>query len=278
MRRLNCRPGELAVVINSFDVVNIGSIVRVLGRDAKACGKEFIWKVHATHMLTYAKGEKHFRRKKGSLADSDLQPIRGYPLGMDPAICVEEQLDIQAGRLQMFDVDMAGTISRETPEPRTNAKAFRIGSYQTAEQLIATLEECPPLQYALEQAVLDYKAIVEDDRSLAAAKSEAVDDWFELIAAEEKALARLITFIDTWLEMSVDLGDSEFFQCASGEGFAMRYFERLGVETLDQLGVFLIEGEHPGSSFNAAVLREDIDYANQVARNKGLEFRFLRVE
>ena len=55
MRRLNCRPGELAIVINSFDPANIGSIVKVLGRDAKACEKKFFWRTHAAHTLNYAK-------------------------------------------------------------------------------------------------------------------------------------------------------------------------------------------------------------------------------
>jgi hypothetical protein len=102
-------------------------------------------------------------------------------------------------------------------------------------------------------------------------------DWCEWIAADEKALTWLIAFIDAWLKMDVDFGDSEFFQCTSSDGYALRYFERLGVETLDQLGVYIIESEHPASSFNAAVLREDIDYANQVARSMGLEFRLQRV-
>ena len=45
-------------------------------------------------------------------------------------------------------------------------------------------------------------------------------------------------------------------------------------KTLDALGVEIIEGEHPGSSYYAAELRQDVDYANQVAREMGLEFRF----
>ena len=95
MRRLNCRPGELAIVVNTFDPANIGSIVKVLGRDAKACDKKFFWRIHAAHLLNYAKGDKQYRRRKGSLADADLQPIRGYPLGMDIAILVNEQLQIR---------------------------------------------------------------------------------------------------------------------------------------------------------------------------------------
>ena len=55
---------------------------------------------------------------------------------------------------------------------------------------------------------------------------------------------------------------------------AKRYFERFDYKTLDGLGVLIVEGEHPGSSYYAAVLRQDIDYVNQVARGLGLTFRF----
>jgi len=43
------------------------------------------------------------------------------------------------------------------------------------------------------------------------------------------------------------------------------------------LGVDIIEGEHPGSSYYAAELRQDVDYANQVAKEMGLGFRFRLV-
>jgi len=55
------------------------------------------------------------------------------------------------------------------------------------------------------------------------------------------------------------------------------YFEGLDDKTLNALGVEIIEGEHPGSSYYAAELRQDVDYANQVAREIGLEFRFGQV-
>ena len=81
MRSLNCRPGELAIVVNSFDPANIGSIVKVLGRDSKACVKKFFWRTYAAHTLNYAKGHKQYLRIEGSLADADLQPIRGDTWG-----------------------------------------------------------------------------------------------------------------------------------------------------------------------------------------------------
>jgi hypothetical protein len=270
MRRLNCRPGELAIVVNSFDPANIGSIVKILGRDTKACDRKFFWRTHAAHTLNYAKGDIQYRRRKGSLADADLQPIRGYPLGMDIAIGVVEQMAIREGRLQLFEVDMAGTITSNEKEPRTNAEAFRIGNYQTVEKLISAVQACPPLGFDVEQAVQDYKALIDD-------RAHMGEDWCDWVDSDETSLAWLIEFIDAWLEQSFDFGNSEFFQCTSSDGYALRYFQRFDVETLDQLGVYIIESEHPASSFNAAVLREDIDYANQVARSMGLEFRLQRI-
>lgn len=193
MRILNCRPGELAIVVNSFDPANIGSIVKVVGRDAKAFDRKFFWRTHAAHTLNYAKGDKQYRRRKGSLADADLQPIRGYPLGMDIAIGVVEQMAIRDGRLQVFEVYMAGTITLNVPEPRTNAEAFRIGGYGTVGQLIATVQACPPLEFAVEQAVMDYW-IHLGGHSSSLAQEDAV--WHEWITADPKALTWVIAFID----------------------------------------------------------------------------------
>jgi hypothetical protein len=275
MRKLNCRPGELAVVINSFDPVNIGSIVKVLGRDAKATDKTFMWKVHAKHLLKYAKGDKHFRRTKGSLADTDLQPIRGYPLGMDIALGVVEALDIKEGRLQVFEVDQIGTISADMPEPRTNADAFRIGNCTTADQVIAAADACPPLQFALEQALRGYKSMDDHGNSSPTTMdAEDEEDWRDWITEDQKLFTWMATFIDSWLETEVDPSDSEFFQNTSAEALALQYFRRVGYDTLEKLGVYFVEGEHPGSSFHAAVLREDVNYANQVARDLELGFRF----
>jgi hypothetical protein len=273
MRKLNCRPGELAVVINSFDSVNIGSIVKVLGRDARAPHKAFMWKVHAKHLLTYAKGDKHFRRTKGSVADTDLQPIRGYPLGMDIAVCMTEELDIKEGRLKLLYVDAIGDISADTTEPRTNADAFRIGQYKTVDEMIATVDACSPLLFAVEQALRSYKSFVDDNTSTTLGTEEN-EDWCDWIADNKRNFGWMSLFIDGWLEADANTSDSEFFQNTSAEVLAMHYLRGLSEGTLEKLGVYFVEGEYPGSSFNCAVLREDVDYANQVASSLGLSFRF----
>jgi hypothetical protein len=57
----------------------------------------------------------------------------------------------------------------------------------------------------------------------------------------------------------------------SGEAVAKQYFEGLDNKVLDALSVEIIEGEHPGSSYYAAELRQDVYYANQVALEMGLD-------
>jgi hypothetical protein len=49
-------------------------------------------------------------------------------------------------------------------------------------------------------------------------------------------------------------------------------------KTLDALGLEMIEGEYPSRSYYTAELRQDVDYANQVAREMGLGFRFRSPE
>ena len=60
---------------------------------------------------------------------------------------------------------------------------------------------------------------------------------------------------------------------ASGKYWRMDYRFADKRKTL-ALGVQIVEGGHPGSSYYAAVLRQDVDYVNNIARSLGLKFRF----
>ena len=110
MRKLNCRPGDLAITVEAFNPINIGSIVRVLHKHHNQSAlsvepDDFLWYVEAAHYLTYSKGEKVFRRKRGAAPDSYLRAIRGNPLGQDIAVQVIESLDRQEGKLRDFGID-----------------------------------------------------------------------------------------------------------------------------------------------------------------------------
>jgi len=43
---------------------------------------------------------------------------------------------------------------------------------------------------------------------------------------------------------------------------------------LEELGIVIVEGCHPGSTYYAAELRNDVDNANITARKLGLNYRF----
>jgi hypothetical protein len=54
----------------------------------------------------------------------------------------------------------------------------------------------------------------------------------------------------------------------------MSFFQDMDGKMLDALGVAIVEGDHPGSTYFAAELRGKMEYANAVAEREGLPFRF----
>ena len=84
MEKLNCSAGDLAIAIKAHNPSNIGSIVKVLRKHPNQyiipdeIG-QFIWMVEASHLLTYTKGGRIYRQKRGAVPDSYLKPIKGQP-------------------------------------------------------------------------------------------------------------------------------------------------------------------------------------------------------
>jgi hypothetical protein len=54
----------------------------------------------------------------------------------------------------------------------------------------------------------------------------------------------------------------------------MSFFQDMDGEMLDALGVVIVEGDHPGSTYFAAELRGEMNVANAVAEREGLPFPF----
>ena len=84
MGKLNCSAADLAIAIKAHNPSNIGSIVKVFGKHPNQyiipdeIG-QFIWMVEASHLLTYTKGGRTYRQKRGAVPDSYLKPIKGQP-------------------------------------------------------------------------------------------------------------------------------------------------------------------------------------------------------
>jgi hypothetical protein len=57
-------------------------------------------------------------------------------------------------------------------------------------------------------------------------------------------------------------------------GAAKVFFDSLDFDTLDELGIKIVEGEYPGSTYYAAELLGDVEVAKVVAARLGVPVRF----
>jgi hypothetical protein len=200
------------------------------------------------------------------------EPDKGLPLGWDPAIGVGESLDKKEGKLREFLVDESGTISDPVELRSTNADFYDLEEFKTIEALIEAIEFCPPLLHHFQKLRWEKMNELAETDKLHQALQDDDFGWRNWITEEGQAgLAWFIDQVEAWLD---DPAGKEAAEQFSGVALAKKHFERLDYQTLDGLGVQIIEGDHPGSSYYAAVLRQDIDYVNQVARSLGLTLRF----
>ena len=116
------------------------------------------------------------------------------------------------------------------------------------------------------KALLKLRAALQDE-------DEGWQDW--VILSGKKGVPRFRDAIEEWLGEPVNWMATDFWPDGwSSQGRALSFFRDLDFQTTDALGVQIIEGEHPGSSYYAAELRSDIIAANAAAAELGLPFRF----
>lgn len=120
-----------------------------------------------------------------------------------------------------------------------------------------------------ERAALERLAAVLDDPD---------DGWKAWVRAEgAEGLPRYTKIIKGWLAEPVNPREQEFFPSDwNAQGKALTFFQSTAAEVADELGVVIVEGEHPGSTYFAAELRGSVAEANAVAARLELPFRFRR--
>jgi hypothetical protein len=62
----------------------------------------------------------------------------------------------------------------------------------------------------------------------------------------------------------------------TAQGAALEFFQGMNCDALDALGVTIVEGEHPGSTYYAAELTGDVDVANKAAVAASISVRFKK--
>lgn len=193
-----------------------------------------------------------------------------------------------------FDVNECDTIvdsSIEEPKIRSDVFDLSVGESRAPESLVSEIEGCYPLTRHFQKLAWnerdDVRSSLDDDESLSSVArkrlvelAKALDDedegWVAWVLLEgTNGLPRFKDAVEDWLASPIEVEDYEWFPSyATAQGSAMKFFESLPFETLDALGVVIIEGDHPGSTYYAVELRQPIEEANSVATRLGMPFRF----
>jgi len=189
---------------------------------------------------------------------------------------------------------------------------IRISRLETPQDLIYAVEECEPLadhfrwlawderdahQFELDEDDRVRRRLAdeddEDERTylsdslMEPARRAQLERLVKLLKDEDNGwkrwvkdagndeLPRFHAVIEKWLSEPVDSNDLEWLpDDFGGQGNALSFFQHTAADVADELGVVIVEGEHPGSTYYAAELRNSIEDANQAAERLGLPFRF----
>lgn len=189
-----------------------------------------------------------------------------------------------------FEVNEWGTIvDPDFTEARTWGEVFErfwVEGIRDWKDVIREVECCQPLMSHFQVLASDEADRLEDlllqkpsakaRKILKALREDPDEGWRDWVQLEgEQGVPRFRDAIAEWLEQPADHAQSEWFPINYGaQGQAKAFFERMDWDTLDQLGVVIVEGEHPGSTYYAAELRIPLEDANEAAKELELPFRF----
>lgn len=199
----------------------------------------------------------------------------------------------------IFDVDSDGVITVPgIPEPKVRADVFERVDPQdvhTAHDLIRLVKCCEPLAERFRQLSRAYlakqtqpSAFLETlltQRSLRTGTQQLIvralrrnpeEGWRHWIEySGETALERFLQHVRDWLEEDIVWGEVEYFDPAwNGQAAAFAYFDEVPVRILRAVGVKLVDGDVPGSNYQAAILCKGLEQANEAAQrlDQGLRF------
>lgn len=104
-----------------------------------------------------------------------------------------------------------------------------------------------------------------------------LDEVLEWLEANPTNLSEATQRLRRWLDdtsLTYEDYDAADLNGVTAQGAALLFW-RDGDLDPDDFGIVIIEGEHPGSSYYAAELRESIEYANEAAARLGAPVRFV---
>jgi hypothetical protein len=201
-----------------------------------------------------------------------------------------------------FEVTEDGTLRMaDFAETKTRAEFYEDVADRwkgSPQDLSDAMDECKPLAWAVNSIYSDFRDAVAADigaaeseprqnsKRIAALKArlkklpeepeEGASAWLDGLTTSEFE-ANVVPQIQEWFSEppNWNFEDDYLPQAGTARGAALEFFRSMGAHAVDLLGVNIVEGEHPGSTYYAAELRGDVDVANRAAETAGLAVRFL---
>lgn len=213
------------------------------------------------------------------------------------------QPQVHAEPITEFEVTEGGTLRMaEYVEAKTRAEFYEDVADQWAgspQDLADAMDECQPLAWAVNSIYANLRDEIEADIGIAKTDAkrnkrrvavlnarlmklpedpeDGVSDWLLGFTMTEFE-ANVVPRIQEWFSELPDWAfeDEYLPQMGTAQGAALEFFRGLDAASMALLGVQIVEGEHPGSTYWAAELRGDIDASNCAAEALGLRVQFVK--
>lgn len=204
--------------------------------------------------------------------------------------------------LTVFEVRDGGTLCMaDFHEAETRAEFYdSVAGFwsDSPKDLADAMSECQPLAWAVHSIYSDFRdeLSAELERALRAGNGnkqlvdqlkarlqtlreepeEGAVDWLLSLGPKDFE-ERVVPVIEAWFGEPPNWNFEDDYLPDSGtaQGAALEFFRDMTTDELEILGVDIVEGEHPGSTYYAAELRGDIDESNRAAEAADIPVRFV---
>lgn len=200
-----------------------------------------------------------------------------------------------------FTVSDGGALAiADFPETRSRAEVYDVfGEPSSGTALASLCDECRPLAWhvawlysdardelALALAALETQhprggrkadQLTKRFASMPEEPEDGIEDWLLAMTATEYK-KRIVPSVRKWLAEEPDWQEEADYMAddATARGAALAYWRDVDDAVLELLGIEIVEGEHPGSSYWAAELTKSIDATNEAAEEAGIDVHFIR--
>ena len=202
-----------------------------------------------------------------------------------------------------FIVESYGTLRMANfVEPKIRSEFYDSISSNWSESpsyLSDTMEECQPLAWAVQSIYTEVRDEIQSDLDEICEKTGHLKKRFAALTARLKTMPEepedgteawllslsttefqehVVPKIEKWFNEPPNWNWEDDYLPREGtsQGAALEFFHYMVSNDLDVIGVVIVEGEHPGSTYYAAELEIDVDAANKAAEDACIPVRFKR--